>query len=74
MTAPHFSNRANEKTGGLIVKIVVATLSRLFLNTARRFIYPFAPVLSRGLGVPLTAIVSLIAVNQATGLMAVLFH
>ncbi len=50
-----------------------ATVFRLFLNTARRFIYPFAPALSRGLGVPLTAITSLIALNQVTGLMSLLF-
>ena len=49
-----------------------ATVFRLFLNTARRFIYPFAPALSRGLGVPLTAITSLIALNQVTGLMSLL--
>jgi len=43
------------------------------LNTARRFAYPFAPVLSRGLGVPLTAITSLIAVNQATAILGIGF-
>ena len=50
----------------LTLSIVVTTLCRLVLNTARRFVYPFAPALSRGLGVPLTAITSLIAINQAT--------
>jgi MFS family permease len=49
----------------------VAALCRLILNTSRRFVYPFAPVLSRGLGVPLTAITSLIALNWAAGVMAV---
>jgi DHA1 family inner membrane transport protein len=58
---------------GLVWKVGAATLSRLCLNTARRFAYPFAPVLSRELGVPLTAITSLIAVNQATGLLGVFF-
>jgi predicted MFS family arabinose efflux permease len=48
----------------------VAGLCRFILNTSRRFVYPFAPVLSRGLGVPLTAITSLIALNWATGIMA----
>ena len=46
-------------------------ICRLVLNTARRFAYPFAPVLSRGLGVPLTAITSLIAVNWATSLLGI---
>jgi predicted MFS family arabinose efflux permease len=49
----------------------VAGLCRFILNTSRRFIYPFAPVLSRGLGVPLTAITSLIALNWATGIIAI---
>ena len=47
----------------LAVKIGIVVFCRLILNTARRFVYPFAPVLSRELGVPLTAITSLIAVN-----------
>jgi predicted MFS family arabinose efflux permease len=53
----------------LTLTIVVTTLCRLVLNAARRFVYPFAPALSRGLGVPLTAITSLIAVNQATSIL-----
>lgn len=57
----------------LALRIGAATLSRLCLNTARRFPYPFAPALSRGLGVPLPAITSLIAVNQATGFLGALF-
>jgi DHA1 family inner membrane transport protein len=54
-------------------RIITAILCRLLLNTARRFAYPFAPVLSRGLGVPLTAITSLIAVNQATAILGIGF-
>jgi len=57
----------------LTLNIVVTTLCRLVLNTARRFAYPFAPALSRGLGVPLTAITSLIAVNQATAILGLFF-
>jgi predicted MFS family arabinose efflux permease len=57
----------------LTLIIGVTTLCRLVLNTARRFAYPFAPALSRGLGVPLTAITSLIAVNQATSILGVFF-
>lgn len=49
--------------------IGVATFSKLMLNTARRMIYPFAPELARGLGVPLTAVTSLIAVNQASAVL-----
>lgn len=53
----------------LVWQIVLATFFRLALNTARRFIYPFAPLLSRDLHVPLTAVTTLIAVNQTTGLL-----
>lgn len=52
----------------LLWQLVVATLCRIALNTARRFVYPFAPALSRDLQVPLTAITSLIAVNQGASL------
>ncbi len=52
---------------------VAAFLSRLTLNTARRFAYPFAPVIARGLGVPVTAVTSIIALNQATGILGMFF-
>ena len=55
----------------MVLKIFTATLCRVILNTSRRFAYPFAPALSRGLGVELTAITSLIAVNQATALFGI---
>jgi DHA1 family inner membrane transport protein len=43
------------------------------INTSRCFAYPFASALSRGLGVPLAAITSLIAVNQVTGVLSPVF-
>ncbi len=55
----------------LFLKLSVITLCRLVLNTSRRFAYPFAPVLSRGMGVPLTAVTSLIAANQITGIIGI---
>ncbi|CAB1059759.1 Uncharacterized MFS-type transporter [Olavius sp. associated proteobacterium Delta 1] len=71
-------NQANKSTQSqtrsqLILKIGVVVICRLLLSTARRFAYPFAPALSRGLGVPLTAITSLIAVNWATSLLGIVF-
>jgi len=62
---------ADVSTRKMIGRVIVATICRILLNTSRRFVYPFAPVLSRGLGVPLTAITSMIAVNQATGVMGI---
>lgn len=63
-------NPKNQST--LFLPIVGTTFFRLVLNTARRFAYPFAPVLSRGLGVSLSAITSLIAINQMTSLLGAL--
>jgi predicted MFS family arabinose efflux permease len=54
----------------LFSRLLVAALCRLALNTARRFAYPFAPVLSRGLGVELGAVTGMIAANQLAGLAA----
>ena len=61
------------QSGRIVFQIASATLFRLFINTGRRFIYPFAPALSRGLGVPLTSITAIIALNQTTGLMSLVF-
>ena len=63
----------NEPRLQLILNIGVVVICRFVLNTARRFAYPFAPVLSRGLGVPLTSITSLIAINWATSLLGIFF-
>ncbi len=52
----------------LAVSIVFATICRILLNTARRFPYPFAPAISRGLEVHVTAVTSMIAGNQAAGI------
>ena len=57
----------------LAATVGTVVLCRLLLNTARRFAYPFAPVLSRGMGVSLTAFTSIIAVNQATTLLGMFF-
>jgi predicted MFS family arabinose efflux permease len=57
----------------LVFDLILTGGCRLVLNTARRFAYPFAPALSRALGVPLTHITSMIAVNQASGLLAMFF-
>ena len=73
MTLNSDTHLPQESTSRLIINVAIATLCRLVLNTARRFVYPFAPLLSRGLGVPLTAITSLIALNWATTIIAMFF-
>ena len=57
----------------LVFDLILTGGCRLILNTARRFAYPFAPALSRAMGVPLTHITSMVAVNQASGLLAMFF-
>jgi MFS transporter, DHA1 family, inner membrane transport protein len=47
--------------------------ARLVLNTARRFPYPFAPALSRGLDVPLTSVTAILGANQFSGLSCLVF-
>ena len=56
----------------IVAPIVAITFFRLVLNTAKRFVYPFAPALSRGMGVSLGAVTSLIAVNQVTSVLGLL--
>jgi predicted MFS family arabinose efflux permease len=58
-------------TRTFVRQILVITLFRLLLNTGRRFVYPFAPALSRGLEVPLGAITTIIAAGQFTSLLGI---
>ena len=71
MTNPVVTSAARSKP--LTVQVGTATLARFFINTSRRFMYPFAAALSRGIGVPLISVTSLIALNQFTGLLSPLF-
>ena len=58
-------------TRAFLRQILLITAFRLLLNTGRRFVYPFAPALSRGLEVPLGAITSIIAAGQFTSLLGI---
>jgi len=69
MPEPREPENSDESAGRLAATIAASIVCRTALNTARRFIYPFAPDLSRTLGVPLTSITALIAVNWATNLL-----
>ncbi len=60
------------RSEGIVAPILAITFFRLVLNTAKRFVYPFAPALSRGLGVSLGAVTALIAVNQVTTLFGLI--
>lgn len=59
----------DSKQNGILGTLLAAFATRSTINTANRFIYPFAGVISRGLGVPLTDVTSVIALNQATALI-----
>ncbi len=50
-------------------QIIIVTFFKLLLNIGRRFVYPFAPALSRGLDVPLTAVTTIIATGQVSSLL-----
>lgn len=69
MPQPQGPPPLDESADRLGLTIAASIVCRTALNTARRFIYPFAPDLSRTLGVPLTSITALIAVNWATNLL-----
>lgn len=71
MSTPPDRAGSQEPTARLALNVGLAVSCKFILNTTRRFVYPFAPVLSRGLGVPLTAITSLIALNWAAGTLAI---
>ena len=71
MSTPPDRPESQEPAARLVINVGAAVICKFILNTARRFVYPFAPVLSRGLGVPLTAITSLIALNWAAGSLAI---
>ena len=65
-------SRNHSPTQRLGSRIAAIIACRIVLNTGRRFIYPFAPDLSRVLGVPLTSITGLIALNSATNLLGLI--
>lgn len=73
MTTPPQDPSPTRPIQSLPLKVGAVVFCRLLLNTARRFAYPFAPVLSRGMGVSLTAFTSIIAVTQATTLLGMFF-
>jgi len=76
MTVAPYNGRhtdSRKRRQSLVFDLLLTGVCRLVLNTARRFAYPFAPALSRAMGVPLTHITSMIAVNQASGLLALFF-
>jgi len=57
------------KAPPLLRQLIAVLFFRLLLNTGRRFVYPFAPVLSRSLEVPLAAITSILATCQIASLL-----
>lgn len=52
-------------------QLIVITFFRILLNTGRRFVYPFAPALSRSLDIPLSAFTTVIAAGQFSALVGV---
>ncbi len=53
-----------------IRSVIILTLSRLVVNMTRRFTYPFIPTISRQLGVPISSVQSIIALQSSSGLVS----
>jgi predicted MFS family arabinose efflux permease len=67
------NDKTTRTSPSLFVQLGTGAVARLVINTARRFGYTFAPALSRGLGLPLTAITPLLTTSQLTGLLSPVF-
>ncbi len=57
----------------LFRQLSLITLARLVINTGMRMVYPFAPALARGLGVPVADVYRLIAFRNVFGFLGPLF-
>lgn len=68
MRMQHFNGKK-----GLVPVLFTLAFCRFVMNMSRRFAYPFAPAISRGLDVPLTSVTTVLAFNQAAGLFGILF-
>lgn len=55
------------------MQLTIITLARFVTNTGLRMVYPFAPAISRGLGVPITAVYRLITLRNLSGFLSPLF-
>ena len=56
----------------LVRPILASLLARATLNTAYRLVYPFLPIIARGLGVPLEVAASLVALRATLGFASLL--
>lgn len=56
------------QSGALLPSLSLLTVSRLLINTAHRLVYPFLPVIARGLGISLEQAGLLVSVRWAGGL------
>lgn len=54
-------------------QLIAAVLARLVVNTAHRMFYPFLPEFSRGLGLPPTALFSILSIRNALGVTSPAF-
>lgn len=64
---------SDQKNPNPTVQLTVLTVSRLFINTGLRMVYPFLPAIARGLGVSLPVVASLVSVRGFAGLVSPLF-
>ena len=61
------------KRKNVFIAVISLTISRLFINITRRFTYPFVPTISQQLGVSVSSIQSVIAMQSGIGVISPLF-
>jgi predicted MFS family arabinose efflux permease len=64
---------SGKNTPTRVIQLAFLTVSRLFLNTGLRIVYPFLPAFARGLGVPLATLAALVSLRSAASLFSPLF-
>ncbi|UCG23959.1 MAG: MFS transporter [Chloroflexota bacterium] len=64
---------SDKSTSTRVIQLAVLTVSRLFLNTGLRMVYPFLPAFARGLGVPLATLAALVSLRSAAFALSPLF-
>lgn len=70
----HSAQVMERRAPRLRVQLAAISLARMFMVTAIRMMYPFAPAIARGIGVELTAIYNLITIRNFAGFFSPLFE
>ena len=61
------------RSSRLVAQVTVATTARLIMNISQRMVYPFLPVIARGLNISMQTAGQLLAIRFAVGVLSPLF-